>query len=142
MSLRILTSGLLLTVLGIAGAQAQGNTAQQVTPGYLTTSGCPSGYTPCFQPTGGASYLNITTSTNTQVKAAPGVFLGLSVNTPQSGDTAVVYDNTACSGTLIGTFSTAAIGVVSAAPQGIAFGTGLCVTTTGGTPANVTILYK
>ena len=39
-----------LGFLGAAsGAFAQGNLAQQVTPGYLTTSGCPS-TTPCFIP--------------------------------------------------------------------------------------------
>ena len=141
MYFRFLISALLLTWLSGA-AFAQGTTAQEVTPGYTTTAGCPSGSTPCFQPIYGAAYLNVTTSTNTQVKSSRGVFLGLSVNTPQAGDTASVYDNTACSGTLIGTFSTAAIGVITPAPGGVAFSTGLCVTTSGATPANVTVLYK
>lgn len=41
-----------LLVFGSGAAMAQGSTAQQVTPGYLTVTGCPGGITPCFIPYG------------------------------------------------------------------------------------------
>jgi len=40
---------LALLLWGASSAYAQ-STAQPVTPGYLTTSGCPAGYTVCFVP--------------------------------------------------------------------------------------------
>ena len=48
----------------------------------------------------GSTYTNITTSTNTVIKAAAGTFAGLVVNSAgPTGSSATVYDNTACSGT-------------------------------------------
>lgn len=89
----------------------------------------------------GSSFANITTATDTNVKAAPGTFVGIVVNTAGVTSTASVYNDAdgTCSSGLIGTFSTVAqtsLTVNAAATVGI------CVTTTGGTPANITILYR
>ncbi len=119
------------------------NTATPVIPGYLSLSGCSSAaLTPCFIATGGASVSNITTSTSTTVKSGAGVFLGLSVNTGQSGDTVTVYDGLSAGGTKIGTYSSAAVGGPVLPPGGIAFSTGLFVVTVGGTPADITVSFK
>ncbi len=93
-----------------------------------------------FAPSG-QTYTNIPTSTNTIIKAAPGVFAGLIVNTPGTASTAKVYDNTTCTGTIIGTFSTVvqnALSQINAAAL-----TGICVTTAdGGGAANITVLWR
>ena len=94
--------------------------------------------TECQAP-GGSSFTNITTATSTQVKTGAGSFAGLVVNTAGAGSSATVYDNSACSGTKIGTFSTAA---QASLPVAARFATGLCVTTSGGTPADVTVLWR
>jgi hypothetical protein len=89
----------------------------------------------------GLSYNNISAYTNTVVKLTPGVFGGLSVNSAGTTSTAVVYDNTACSGSIIGTFTTTAQGAV--VPVNAAAATGICVATAGSlTPANLTVLYR
>lgn len=142
MAFRFLISALLLTWLSGA-AFAQGNTAERVIPGYLSNSGCSStALTPCFISTSGASFNNITTSTSTTVKSGAGVFLGLSVNTGQAGDTATVYDGLSAGGTKIGTYSSAAVGGPALPGGGIAFSAGLFVVTSGVTPADITVSYK
>lgn len=50
----------------------------------------PNGGTPVFD--GGALFANITTSTNTQVKAAPGVLARVSINTGGTGSAVAFYD--------------------------------------------------
>lgn len=87
----------------------------------------------------GASFVNMTTATNTVIKSSPGVFVGVVVNTAGAGSTVTIYNNTVCAGDTIGTFSTVA--QVSLAVNAIA-PVGICATTTGGTPADITILYR
>lgn len=87
----------------------------------------------------GNSAINITTATTTTVKSGAGVFASLNVNTGGASSTATVYDNTAGSGTKLGTFSTATQGVF---PVNLAFATGLTVVTANGTPADITIAYR
>lgn len=95
------------------------------------------------QPSPALTYTNIPTSTNTVVKAAPGTFGGLSVNTAGTLSSAIVYDHATCTGSIIGTFSTTAVGSVIFPPDGIAALTGICVTTvdTGGA-ANITVFWR
>jgi hypothetical protein len=131
-----------LVLAGVTPLHAQ-NTAMPVIPGYLSMRGCPStALTPCFIATGGGTPVNITTSTSTLVKTGAGVFLGLSVNTGQAGDTVTVYDGLTAGGTKIGTYSSAAVGGPTLPSGGIAFSTGLFVVTTGGTPADITVSYR
>lgn len=87
---------------------------------------------PTYQ--GGATYTNITTSTNTVIKTSAGTLQGFTVNT--AGTSVIFYDNTTCTGTIIGTFTTTA---QTSIPINAAFLTGLCATTVGG---NITILWR
>lgn len=65
------------------------STAQEVVPGYLTTTGCPSGLTTCFKPNGaGLSALNITSATN--VKPSPGRIGTVCLNTAASSASSVI----------------------------------------------------
>jgi hypothetical protein len=89
----------------------------------------------------GYAYKNITTAATTTVKASPGTLGGISVNTSQSGASAVVYDNTAASGTKIGTFALTAAGMLADVPAGVAFTTGLTIVTSGSTAADITVFY-
>ena len=93
-------------------------------------------------PTAGAQSTNITTSTNTQVKTGAGIFLGLSVNTGQSGASATVYDGTSAAGKKLGAYSAAAQGGPVLPQAGLAFTTGLFVVTAGATPADITIAWN
>lgn len=97
--------------------------------------------TPWLVQLAGQSFVNITTNTDTNVKASAGTFVGIVVNTAGTGSTAAVYNDAdgTCSSGLIGTFSTAAqtsLTVNAAATVGI------CVTTAGAGAADITILYR
>ena len=90
----------------------------------------------------GVSFTNITTATDTSVKASPGVVVGLTVNTGETGATVSLYNDAdgTCSSGLIGTFdaSTVASWEINAYAS-----IGICVTTaTSGSPADVTVLYR
>jgi hypothetical protein len=108
---------------------SQSNTAEGVTNCIGVGTSTP---LPVYQ--GGASFTNITTSTDTVVKASSGVLQGFTVNT--AGTSVVFYNNTACSGTKIGTFTTAA---QTSIIINAAFSTGLCATTVGG---DITVLWR
>lgn len=73
-----------------------------------------------------SNYQNITTGTTTTVKTGPGILRGMSVNTTAAG-TITVYDNTAASGTKIGTFKTSI--AEGWYPLNCRFSTGLTVVT-------------
>lgn len=87
---------------------------------------------PTYQ--GGASFTNITTSTDTVVKASAGTLQGFTVNT--AGTSVVFYDNIACSGTKIGTFTATTQASIKI---DAAFTVGLCATTVGG---DITVLWR
>lgn len=89
----------------------------------------------------GLNYTNVTTITNLTVKAASGVFGGLTVNTVGNLSSVTIYDGLTCAGTKIGTFSTTAQTALTSINA--ATTTGLCVTNTGTTtPADITILWR
>lgn len=50
-------------------------------------------------------YVNITGQTTTVIKAAPGILHTVCINTPAATETITMYDNTAGSGTKIGTIT-------------------------------------
>ena len=89
----------------------------------------------------GSSATNITTNTDTNVKAAAGTFVGISVNTGGTGSTAKVYNDAdgTCSTGLIATFATTAVGSIMV---GANMSTGICVKTAGAGAADITILYR
>lgn len=87
---------------------------------------------PTYQ--GGASFTNITTSTDTIIKTTAGTLQGFTVNT--AGTSVVFYNNTTCTGAKIGTFTTTAQISIKI---DVAFTVGLCATTVGG---DITILWR
>jgi hypothetical protein len=87
---------------------------------------------PVYQ--GGATFTNITTDTDTVIKTSAGTLQGFTVNT--AGTSVIFYNNTACSGAVIGTFTTAA---QTSIRIDAAFTVGLCATTVGG---DITVLWR
>lgn len=98
----------------------------------------------------GHSYVNITTNTTTTVKTGAGVLRGITVNNPAlltvANLTVTIYDNTAASGTKLGTF-TVPFGLTTALPFRLtyesAFTTGLTIVTAGPTvTGDLTVEYR
>jgi hypothetical protein len=91
---------------------------------------------------GGDNYTNITTATTTVVKSGGGVLKSIVINTAVANGVIAIYDNTAASGTLIGTITLPAVVLDSqyAIPYGVRFSTGLTIVTTG-TP-NLTVVWN
>lgn len=96
------------------------------------------------------SYTNITTNTNTIIKTGVGYIKGFTINNTAlltvTNLTITVYDNSAASGTIIGTF-TVPFGLTTALPFEIElctkFNTGLTIATAGPTvPANITVAWR
>jgi len=89
------------------------------------------------------TYQNITTATTTVVKAGPGELYSIIVNTPVASAVITIYDNTAASGTKIGTITFPATLISDGpipVPYNVAFSTGLTIVTTG-TP-DLTVSYR
>lgn len=85
----------------------------------------------------GNSFANITTNTTTVVKTGSGVLDRIVIGTAGTSSVITVYDNTAASGTKIGTVSGDAQAVLV---FGVRFATGLTIVTTGA--PNVTVSYR
>ena len=112
--------------------------------GYPNSQGNVAGAIPVYtiaNASSGASSKNIAAAGNTQVKTGAGTFLGLSVNTGQSGATVTVYDGTSAAGIKLGTFSAAAQGGPAIPGSGLAFTTGLFVVVAGSPAPDVTVVY-
>lgn len=86
------------------------------------------------------SYNNITTKTDTVVKSGAGTLIRIVIS-PGTTDTLTIYDNTAASGTKIGTVTIGATTIVSL-EYGCAFSTGLTITSGGGAAGNYTVIYR
>lgn len=91
--------------------------------------------------TRGYSYTNIATNTTTVVKSGAGILKRIVLGVIGSGDAqAVVYDNTAGSGTQI---TTIALGVAPVTLEFDArFATGLTIVTSGTSAGNITVIYE
>lgn len=90
---------------------------------------------------GGNSFLNITTSTTSAVKSGAGVLHTVCVNSLGTvASTAVVYDNTAASGTKIATLNTLAL--LGCQTYDVAFSTGLTIVSTGTIAPDITVSYR
>lgn len=89
----------------------------------------------------GFTYANINTATTTTVKSGAGVLHSVCVNTINATSTAQMYDNTAGSGTKIGLITQATGQQPSCLVYDVAFGTGLTIVTTTGTP-DYTVSYR
>lgn len=87
------------------------------------------------------AYQNITTNTTTVVKSGPGLLHALTFNKPVATAVVTIYDNTAASGTVIGTIT------VPASPQpftlvfDVAFATGLTILTATAAQ-DITVSYR
>lgn len=92
-----------------------------------------------FMSEAGDSFANITTNADTAVKASPGVVKKLIVATAGATSSVIIYNNTTCTGAIIGTFSTL---TQASIPINAAASAGICATTAGGTPANITITFR
>lgn len=83
-------------------------------------------------------YKNINVANTTTVKSGSGFLHGITFNDPSAGGTIILYDNTAGSGTLIGTISaTSASGTLF---YDVQFSTGLTVVTSSA--VDITISYR
>ena len=74
------------------------------------------------------AYANITTDTTTTLKSIPGYLHTVCVNTPAATGTITIYDNTAASGTKIGTITSYA-STPRCFTYDVAFWTGLTIVT-------------
>lgn len=86
------------------------------------------------------SYQNITTDATTAIKAGPGYLHTVCINTPAATGTVTIYDNTAASGTKIGTITSFA-SVGGCFTYDVAFWTGLTVVTATATP-DITVSFR
>jgi hypothetical protein len=89
----------------------------------------------------GSNYTNITSKTTTVVKTGPGVLKSIIINKAGSADTLTIYDNTAGSGTTIGTITvTASVNFVF--NYEAAFSTGLTIVSGGTTAGDYTVIWR
>lgn len=88
------------------------------------------------------SYTNMTTATTTQIRTGPGILHAITINKPVASATITVYDNTASSGTTIGTVTLPAtlLDDLNTLFYDVAFTTGLRVVTSQAT--DITISWK
>lgn len=89
------------------------------------------------------TYLNITTATTTTVKTGTGLFNAITINKNVATATITIYDNTAASGTKIGTITAGAALLTDPPINAIynaKFATGLTIVTSGAT--DITISYR
>lgn len=86
------------------------------------------------------SFSNISTNATTTVKSGAGILHSLVINTRGATTTATVYDNTAGSGTKIGTIDTTLS--TTSFTYDLKFSTGLTIVTAGTTPADITVTYR
>jgi hypothetical protein len=88
------------------------------------------------------SFSNLLANATTTVKSGAGTLVGININTKgASANTLTIYDNTAGSGTKIGTVDTVN-GVIGHIPFKAAFATGLTVVIATGTAADITVIYR
>lgn len=97
-------------------------------------------------------YKNITGNATTVVKPGPGFLGGICLNNNASNGAAVIYDNTAGSGTIIATLNIGSPGGGLLSSNGVPgpillpfqcqFGTGLTIVTSGSTTNDLTALFR
>lgn len=89
---------------------------------------------------GGYSFTNITTNATTTAKSGAGTLHAITVNNPGTTETLTIYDNTAGSGTKIGTV---AVGTnLTTLIFDLAFSTGLTIVSAGTTTGDWTATWK
>lgn len=97
-------------------------------------------YVPLFERVGN-SYLNITTNATTLVHSGVGTLFSISVNTKGASSSSIkIYDSLTASGTVIATIDS--VNFTGTLPYDLIYTTGLTVVTSGGTPADITVIYR
>lgn len=86
-------------------------------------------------------YKNITTDTTTVVKSGVGILHTLTFNAPTATTVVTLYDNTAASGTKIGTITVPASPMPVTLTYDVAFSIGLTVVT-GTATSDITVSYQ
>lgn len=86
------------------------------------------------------AYQNISTDTTTALKSGPGYLHTVCVNTPVATGTITIYDNTAASGTKIGTI-TSFTSLPGCFTYDVAFWTGLTIVTATAAP-DITVAFR
>jgi hypothetical protein len=88
-----------------------------------------------------SSYRNIASATTTTVKSGKGILVAIIVNKPVASSTVTIYDNTAGSGTKIGTITQPGTLLESqiVLPYNAQFETGLTIVTSAAD--DLTVLY-
>jgi len=96
---------------------------------------------PALSYQGPFSYANIASATTTTVKSGKGVLVGIVINKPVASTTVTIYDNTAGSGTKIGTITQPGTLLESqiVLPYNVTFSTGLTLVTSGAD--DLTVIY-
>lgn len=90
--------------------------------------------------TGGYSFTNISTNATTTAKSGAGTLHTITVNNPGTTETLTIYDNTAGSGTKIGTV---AVGTsLTTLIYDLAFATGLTIVSAGAGAGDWTVTWK
>lgn len=84
-------------------------------------------------------YLNITSAATTVVKSGGGTLWSITLNKPVASSTITIYDNTAGSGTKIGTITNTTDVKPYDVPYGVRFETGLTIVTSGAD--DVTVVF-
>lgn len=84
-------------------------------------------------------YANITTDATTTVKSGSGILHTICINTPAATETVTIYDNTAGSGTKIGSMTSFA-SVQGCNTYDVAFSTGLTIVTATAA-GDITVAY-
>jgi hypothetical protein len=91
-------------------------------------------------PTQVGTYVNITTATTTTVKSGSGFLYSIVLNKGTATDTVTLYDNTAGSGTKIGTIVFPTAQPCTAIWYSLEFTTGLTIVTSGSD--DITVVYR
>lgn len=82
--------------------------------------------------------INVTTNKTQLVKTGAGILKKLSVNKVGTTSQVILYDGIDATGTVLGTFTTLAQGVMD---LNIAVTTGICAVTSGGSAADISVMY-
>ncbi len=86
---------------------------------------------------GSNSFTNITLSTTTVVKSGAGTLIGIETGNAGTTNVVTIYDNTAASGTKIGTTT---VWTDRTRIYNVSFGTGLTIST--GAACDITVIYR
>lgn len=131
-------------VIDVSSANAQAPTRICLLQSDSTNSCWDVGPTNAFPVTpAGASFLNIAGAATTTVKTGAGNLIAIINNKSVASSTITIYDNTAASGTKIGTVTNPGTLLQSQYPlayNGLVFSTGLTIVTSGAD--DLTVVYK